>query len=396
MHGSEVFNITTGFQQFGFAIVLFFPLLAFITCCLRVYGRISAKQFGLDDMLVVVAMAMSIGETAATYMFMKTNFIGVHIWDVPLPGTYPATPGLVWNFAVQVLYNPILALVKTSVLVFLLRLGGQKPGVRYAIHALNIFNVTLMIAIFLVVMFQCWPVSYNWNPLIEGGHCIKQGTFYVVTAALTLFTDVLVLALPIWIFADLKMKMKMKIALMLVFLLGFIVTIVGIVRLVFIYQAFFNAPGADPTYTLGFCTSAIETNLAIVTASAPALRPLFRKWFPRLFSTNTGGASGYPDTYGLSGNHRSRVTAGRSDHRSMTPGMALKDLKDKSQFKVRSHSPSASEEEIMTYNGIMRTTAVRVSYADEESKDGEHVKETNRQQTHKEDYGMRTSISGSI
>lgn len=56
MHGSEVFNITTGFQQFGFAIVLFFPLLAFITCCLRVYGRISAKQFGLDDLLVVVAM----------------------------------------------------------------------------------------------------------------------------------------------------------------------------------------------------------------------------------------------------------------------------------------------------------------------------------------------------
>jgi hypothetical protein len=78
-----------------------------------------------------------------------------------------------------------------------------------------------MIAIFLVVMFQCWPVDFNWNPDIEGGHCIKQGTFYVVTAALTIFTDVLVLAIPIWIFADLKMKMKMKIALIIVFLLGF-------------------------------------------------------------------------------------------------------------------------------------------------------------------------------
>jgi len=164
---------------------------------------------------------MSIGETSATYMFMKTNFIGIHITDVPAPGTYPGTPGLIWNFAVQVLYNPILALVKTSVLIFLLRLGGQKPGVRYAIHALNIFNIALMVAIFLVVIFQCTPIAYNWDPTIAGAHCIEQGKFYVVTAALTIFTDVLVLALPIWIFADLKMKLKMKIALICVFLLGF-------------------------------------------------------------------------------------------------------------------------------------------------------------------------------
>jgi hypothetical protein len=56
MHGSEVFNMTTGLQQFGFAIILFFPILAFITCCLRVYGRLSAKQLGIDDLLVCIAM----------------------------------------------------------------------------------------------------------------------------------------------------------------------------------------------------------------------------------------------------------------------------------------------------------------------------------------------------
>jgi hypothetical protein len=164
---------------------------------------------------------MSIGETAATYMFMKTNFIGIHIKDVPLPGTYPERPGEIWNFAVQVLYNPILALVKTSVLVFLLRLGGQKPGVRYAIHALNFFNIALMVAIFLTVIFQCTPIAYNWDKTIEGARCIKPGNFYLVTAALTIFTDVLVLALPIWIFADLKMQLKMKIAVICIFLLGF-------------------------------------------------------------------------------------------------------------------------------------------------------------------------------
>lgn len=55
-HGHEIFDTTTSMQQFGFAIILFFPILAFISCALRVYGRLGAKQLGLDDILVCVAM----------------------------------------------------------------------------------------------------------------------------------------------------------------------------------------------------------------------------------------------------------------------------------------------------------------------------------------------------
>jgi hypothetical protein len=122
----------------------------------------------------------------------------------------------------KVLYNPILALVKTSVLMFLLRLGGQKSGVRIAIHALNALNLAQMTAIFLVVLFQCNPIPYNWDKSIADGKCVEQGLFYLVTAALTIWTDVLVLALPFWIFLDLKMGRKQKMALLGVFLLGFV------------------------------------------------------------------------------------------------------------------------------------------------------------------------------
>lgn len=150
---------------------------------------------------------------------MKTNFVGIHFKDIP---PHDPVPPLVWNFAVQVLYNPILGLVKASVLLFLLRLGGQKPSVQWSIHALNIFNTGLMIAIFLVVLLQCKPISFNWNTSAPDGKCIQQGTFYVATAVLTIFTDLLVLALPLWIFLDLKMPLKLKIALIFVFLLGFV------------------------------------------------------------------------------------------------------------------------------------------------------------------------------
>jgi hypothetical protein len=56
MRGSDVFDMTTPMQQFGFAIIFFFPILAFICCALRVYSRMSVKQFGIDDLLVCVAM----------------------------------------------------------------------------------------------------------------------------------------------------------------------------------------------------------------------------------------------------------------------------------------------------------------------------------------------------
>ena len=150
---------------------------------------------------------------------MKMNFVGIHIYDIPI-GIDPA-PGLIWNWVVQVLYNPILALVKSSVLLFLLRLGGHKPRVRWAIHALNTLNLSLMVAIFFTVIFQCNPIAFNWDFTIQEGKCVQQVTFYVVTAGMTILTDLLVLALPFWIFLDLKMARRVKLAVIFVFFLGF-------------------------------------------------------------------------------------------------------------------------------------------------------------------------------
>lgn len=152
---------------------------------------------------------------------MREAYLGVHVYDIPM--TADVSLGFYWNYIVQILYNPILALVKSSVLMFLLRIGGQKRQIRYSIHALNIINIGMMIAIFLTVIFQCLPIPYFWERLLDPtlpGNCIDTGAFYVTTAALTILTDVFVLALPIWIFIGLKMAVRLKIAIMFVFLLG--------------------------------------------------------------------------------------------------------------------------------------------------------------------------------
>ncbi|KAI1496538.1 CFEM domain-containing protein [Biscogniauxia marginata] len=357
-------------QQGGFFILFFFPSVALLVVGLRVYGKLKSRQFGWDDALTCMAMFFSIAETGCSYMGMRTAYFGVHIYDVP-PGA-DFSIAMKWNYYIQILYNPILALVKSSVLLFLLRIGGHQRKIRYSIHALNIFNIGLMIAIFMTVIFQCSPVSYFWerirDPTLEGT-CVNTGIFYVTTATLTIFTDALVLILPFWIFMGLKMPAKLKVAIMAVFLLGAIVTVVSVLRLLWMIEVSLYPLAPDSTYDIRFTYSAVETNLAIITASGPALRPLFMVWFPRLFSSLRGtsnrnyryGGSRY--AFRGSGHvPRSGVHASssRGEHVYGTISFALNDVKGRSE--VRSKSPTTSEERIMTPNRIVRTTEVEVEY----------------------------------
>ncbi|KZL65882.1 CFEM domain-containing protein [Colletotrichum tofieldiae] len=357
-------------QHIGFFVLFFFPALALIVVALRVYSRVSTKQFGWDDGLICFAMAESIAETIASYFAMRYAFLGVHVYDIPLEAD--SRLGSLWNYIIQLLYNPILALVKTSVLMFLLRLSGQKRSIRYTIIGLNVFNIALMIAIFTTVIFQCQPINYFWekagrNPPTDG-KCIDMAAFYVATASLTIFTDVLSLALPFWIFLGLKMPVRVKIALLAVFALGAVVTAISVLRLAWLIEVSYHINEQDPTYDIRFTYSAVETNLAIITASAPALRGLFLRWFPSFFASLKSSSNGRYG-YGRSGdpNKKSRTTVTATATRGRAAShhadaFQLKTMKGRSE--IRSHSPTTSEEEIMTYDGIMRTREVNIVYDD--------------------------------
>lgn len=171
-------------------------------------------------------MVLSIAMCVGSIMCMKKLYIGIHYWETPKYAS-PAEmlralePGLIWTYAVGAIYNPILAIVKQSILIFLLRLGGTKPGVRTVVWITAVFNAALMVAVFLVVIFQCNPINHNWK-LYEPGTCIKQTEFGVSTACLTILTDLIALALPFYIFLDLKIAKRTKIALLFVFALGLV------------------------------------------------------------------------------------------------------------------------------------------------------------------------------
>ncbi|KAL2020621.1 hypothetical protein VTK56DRAFT_8111 [Thermocarpiscus australiensis] len=380
---------TPPLQRTAIFIIFFFTALAFVVFCLRAYTRLSTRTWGLDDYMITFAMIFSLMMIGPFYMYIKLNYFGWTAKDVP---PFDPEPGLWFFYLAQLFYNPILAFVKASVLLFLLRLGGQKPGVKRVIHFLNAFNALQAIAVFLVATLQCLPIAANWDAALKADpntRCIDN-SFHVTISSITICTDIAVLVLPFWIFLGLKMPNAAKAAVLGIFALGLAVTIISIVRLTALIKLFYvPQPGKDPYSDISITLNVVEGNVAIVSASGPALRPLFRSLFPRLFGGssarygNSKYLSGAPPYFsgpgsratrpgtgvglGSAARHHGGGGGGGDVHVSRHGSVRLKNLRGSraGRTECRSVSPSGSEEEIMTYNGIMRTTDVRVQFEGE-------------------------------
>ncbi|KAK0653178.1 hypothetical protein B0T16DRAFT_370193 [Cercophora newfieldiana] len=268
-------------QIVGFVILGTFPALSLITCGLRVYSRQLVGGFAADDWLIFFALFLAIPQAIFTSFFLRGGYWGIH--DSDIPPEVPPNLGGFWNFMTGLCANPTLGIVKASALLFLVRLGGIKRRVLISCRVLITLNLAHMVTFFTVFLFQCWPIQSRW---MGGGSakCLRVEVLSLTMASLSIVTDFLTLAVPFALFLNLRVSKRMRNALLTVFLLGGIVTIMSIVRLYYIIRLNYLHP-EDRHYSIGFVCSCVELNLAIITASVPALWPLGRRWFPRAFAS---------------------------------------------------------------------------------------------------------------
>ncbi|KAK1836086.1 hypothetical protein QBC39DRAFT_367476 [Podospora conica] len=375
----------SGMQRLAIALNFFFPSLAMVVLALRLYSKRTAKSLepgtfrhpstllGPDDAFACAAMLVSIGLTISSHFYITVHNVG---HQFPAPPEDMIT-GMVWTYVITVLYFPILGLIKSSILFFLLRLAGEKRNLRFVINGFNIFNMLGTIAITLTAINQCRPIRHFWDPAVEGT-CINQPVFYLSQSGLNVLTDLITFAVPVFIFVRLRMARRTRIATLYVFFLGFIVTVVGIARFIIMYLLFYVDTSHIEHFTMSFCLSGIETNLAIVCACAPTLRGLARSLFPRRFPGGSGGGSGshdpdHPDFFN-DNDLKSPVTRDRDRDGGTTAafGCYPKDMMGRSRVVSASRAAAGadapvrltpSEEEIVTaYNGILMTTDVVVEH----------------------------------
>jgi hypothetical protein len=67
------------------------------------------------------------------------------------------------SFVNTLFYYPVLGLVKASMILLYLRLGGTKRGVQIGCYVLLVIISAHTVGTSVADIFQCLPIQYNWN-----------------------------------------------------------------------------------------------------------------------------------------------------------------------------------------------------------------------------------------
>ncbi|KAF3244806.1 hypothetical protein TWF217_010646 [Orbilia oligospora] len=293
--------------------------LSIVVVGLRVWTRARmVKFFGMDDWWILGALASN---TAGTVLSVAGTFRGEgsHINDVE-------DEDLVYVLKLlyaEIILQPVtLNCIKLSILSFYLRLPGSN---RFLIltRSTSVFVAAMMLAFILTLALACIPVSKQWDPYETRGSCINRALFWHVILALNVATNIWILVLPTRMLLALKVDRRQKIMVLSIFGCGLIATIASILALAELPLAI-----NDPDKTWGSWRlavyAAIQNNLGIIAASAPALKPLLGKtlrvvrstvesklssttWTPSKHGGNGRGGGG--ESNGSSGVKKSKVSS---------------------------------------------------------------------------------------
>ncbi|KAK6509878.1 hypothetical protein TWF481_004606 [Arthrobotrys musiformis] len=215
------------------------------------------------------------------------------------------TAGTMLSVAEQLLYAEIilqpvtLNLIKLSILSFYLRLPGSN---RFLVltRCTFAFVAAMMLAFIFTLAFACIPVSRQWDPYETGGGCVNRALFWHVILAFNVVTNIWILVLPTRMLLALKVDRRQKIMVLSIFGCGLIATIASILALAELPLAI-----NDPDKTWGSWRlavyAAVQNNLGIIAASAPALKPLLGKTIRVVRSTVGSRLSSTTWTFSKSG-----------------------------------------------------------------------------------------------
>jgi hypothetical protein len=126
-----------------------------------------------------------------------------------------------WAVAVNV--------TKASILAQYLRLFSSR-STQFVCYFLLVLLIPVLCWSVFAGTFLCTPVAKLWEPHLPG-HCMNAQQYWLSAAAINIGMDFTVLLLPLPAITQLRLPRKQKICLVLMFLLGFFVCVVSVVRL---------------------------------------------------------------------------------------------------------------------------------------------------------------------
>ncbi|KAI1877994.1 uncharacterized protein JN550_000176 [Neoarthrinium moseri] len=283
---------------------LAFMIIGLVAFFIRCLERLRARTWGMDDSVISVVAAILIPMGALTIPLSNYG-LGLDMWNVSSDDINSILYHFYWE---EILYAVALGLNKISILFFYLRVFPQ-TSFRVAVYILLGLNAGYAIAYSLAVVFQCSPIEGAWRAW-DGEYtaeCVNINYLGWSGAAVNIALDIATLILPMYLLVGLTMSIKKKIQIIAMFMVGFFVTLVSILRLRSLIE-FGSTKNVTQDYVEVGYWSTIEISIGIVCACMPAIRALLSKVFPLVFGSQnrtTRGPQTYPYTSAKSGiSHR--------------------------------------------------------------------------------------------
>ncbi|PHH51867.1 hypothetical protein CFIMG_004064RA [Ceratocystis fimbriata CBS 114723] len=251
--------------------------------------HINRKLFW-EDTILIISSVFNCVLIIVTLYAVKYG-VGSHVWTLDLSNINYVVKRIVQLILVsEVMYMCALAATKVSIMVLYFRIFPSQK-LRRLVWAVSIFTILFTIASVLATIFQCQPAKAAWDFLVEG-KCYTFVNFLYANAAVSLATDILVLAMPMPLLWRLTLPTKQKLAICSLFMLGAFACVAGIVRITFLEAV----TGLDVSYRISksLIWSIIEVTVGIICGSVPHLRPLFTHIIPgRWGSSHISGKNVY-------------------------------------------------------------------------------------------------------
>lgn len=205
-----------------------------------------------------------------------------HVWDIPSSDFVPAIKNA---WVAQMVYLISTTCVKVSVLLFYRRLvaGTYSKRWKYATWAAIAFTVGYCVSFIFVLIFGCQPTQAYWLSydvqylLTQEFYCVDAKTANLAAGILSVVSDLYAVLLPCLMLRHFDAPRKQKIALNLVFSFGLLVVAAGCARTYYFNGLVYTLDETWLGYDI-FVWAQLELQLAIICASAPALRVFFRRY----------------------------------------------------------------------------------------------------------------------
>ncbi|KAL4961576.1 uncharacterized protein BDV14DRAFT_203610 [Aspergillus stella-maris] len=243
------------------AVVSVVPVVARV-----IVRRQLGVKFGWDDYTIFLALAFQLLFFGFTIMQID-NGINTHV-------IYVKSLKVFWQLHIVniAFFSLVFTFTKLSLLLLYNRVFPIFRWLQITSYIIGAIVIAYNVAVILLGCLLCIPLSRLWSD--TPGRCANPAIAFGVLAAINVFTDIAILALPIKPVWSTQMSKQRRVQLLVIFLLGAVVCVFGIIRTVAMFRMRLADPSYDPRRTRAW--SHIETSVGIAAACLPTLAKIFK------------------------------------------------------------------------------------------------------------------------